>query len=111
MHIQGPADTVPVCFLTLVSYVSNVVQPVAAAVVRQGEADVPAPLPAAADLRQPPGHAGQEEGQAAQQNRKGQDQDQCEGGRQQEAVLGGIKGAIPAEEERVEGGHGQGAIA
>lgn len=89
---------------------TDILQPSAAAVLRQGEADVAALLPAAADLPESPGHAGHEEAQAAQQNREGEDQDQYEGGRQEEAVLGWIEGTVPAKEERVEGGHGQRAV-
>ncbi|KAA8579568.1 hypothetical protein FQN60_006661, partial [Etheostoma spectabile] len=84
--------------------------PVAAVIVRQGEADVSALFPAAADLSEPPGHAGHTESQAAQQDGEGQNQDQYEGRRQVEAVLGRIKGTVPAKEECVEGGHGQGAV-
>lgn len=93
-----------------ISHATDVLQPVAAAVVRQGEADVSALLPAAADLFEPPGHAGDEESQAAQQDGEGKDQDQYEGGRQVEAVLGRIESAVPAEEKRVDSGHGQGAV-
>lgn len=89
---------------------ADILQPVVAAVVRQREADVPALLPAAADLPQPHGHTGHQESQAAQQDRDGEDQDQYEGGRQVEAVLGRIEGAVPAIEERVERGHGQGTV-
>lgn len=92
------------------SHVADILQPVAAAVLRQGEADVSALLPAAADLPEPPGHAGHEEGQAAQQDGERGDQDQYEGGRQVEAVLGRIKGAVPAKEEGVDGGHEQGTV-
>lgn len=78
--------------------------------IRQGEADVSALLPAAADLREPPGYAGQEESQAARKNHEGENQDHNEGGRQVEAVLLRIKGAVPAVEERVDGGHEQGTV-
>lgn len=99
------------------SHVTDVLQPVvaaaaaAAAFFRQGEANVAALLPAAPDLPESPGDARRHERQAAQQNRQGEDQDQREGGRQEEAVLGRIEGAVPAEEERVEGRRGQSAVA
>ncbi len=57
------------------SHITDVLQPVAAVVLRQGEADVSALLPAAADLSEPPGHAGRKESQAAQQNHEGKNQD------------------------------------
>lgn len=88
------------------SHVTDILQAAVAVVVRQGEADVPALLPAAADLSEPQGHAGHEESQAAQQDRDRENQDQNEGGRQVEAILGRIEGAAPAVEECVEGGHG-----
>lgn len=87
------------------SHVADVLQPVAAVFVWQGEADVPALLPAAADLPESKVHTGQEESQAAQQHREGKDEDQEEGGRQAEAVLGCEEGAVPAEDDGVEGGH------
>ena len=68
------------------------------------------PPAAAADLPQPKDQAGQEEHQAAQQHREREDQDQYEGGRQVEGVLVRREGVVPAEEEHVEGGHGQGAV-
>lgn len=92
------------------SHITDVLQPVPTVVVRQGEADVSALLPAAADLLKPPGHAGRKESQAAQQDRQGDKQHQYEGGRQVEAVLGRIKGTVPAKKECVEGGHGQGTV-
>lgn len=92
------------------SHLTDIFQPVATAVLRQSEADVAALLPAAADLPEPRGHAGHEEGRAAQQYRHGEDEDQREGGGQEEAVLVGVEGAVPAEEERVEGGHGESAV-
>lgn len=49
---------------------------------------MPALLPAAADLPEPVAHAGQEEGHAAQQHREGENEDQEEGGRHVEVVLG-----------------------
>lgn len=90
---------------------TDVLQPVAAAVLRQGEADVAALLPAAPDLSESAGDARHQESQAAQQDRHGEHQDQCEGGRQEEAVLGRIEGVVPAEEERVDGRRGQSAVA
>lgn len=92
------------------SHVAHLLQPVAAADVRQGEVELAALLPAAADPPEPPGHAGGQEGQAAQQDRGGKSQDQHEGGGHQEAVLGRVEGAVPAVEERVDGGRGQGAV-
>lgn len=92
------------------SHVTELLQPVAAAFLLRGEAHVAALLPAAADHPEPTGHAGHEEGQAAQQDRHGENQDQHEGGRQEEGVPGRVEGAVPAEEQRVEGGHGQGAV-
>lgn len=92
------------------SHITDVLQPVAAVVLRQPEADVPALLPAAADLSEPPGHAGYEESHAAQQNHEGENQDEHEGGRQVEVVPGRLEGAAPAEEDCVEGGHGQGTV-
>lgn len=67
---------------------------------------MPALLPAAADLPEPVAHAGQEEGQAAQQHREGENEDQEEGGRHVEVVLGREEGVVPAEDEGVEGSHG-----
>lgn len=87
------------------SHLTDIFQPVATAVLGQSEADVAALLPAAADLPEPHGHAGHEEGHAAQQYRHGENEDQREGGGQEEAVLVRVEGAVPAEEERVEGGH------
>lgn len=77
---------------------------------RQGEADLSAPFPAAADPSEALGHAGHKESQAAQQDQDGKDQDQDEGGGQVEAVLGRIESSIPPENERVGGGHEQGAV-
>lgn len=77
-HIQSSAFT-PFCLdlpTVRFSHITDVLHPVAAVVLRQGEADVPALLPAAADLSEPPGRAGHEEGHAAQQNREGEDQHQ-----------------------------------
>lgn len=93
------------------SHVADVLQPVAAVFGGQEESDASASLPAAADLSEPPGHAGHKERQAAQQHRHGEQQNQDEGGGEVEAVLGCIEGAIPAVEQRVEGGHEQGAVA
>lgn len=81
-----------------------------AVVAGQDEADVPAPLPAAADLPEPSGHAGHEESQAAQQNGQRQNQDQDEGRGQAEVVACRVEGTVPAKEERVQSGHGQGAV-
>lgn len=67
-------------------------------------------LPATADLPEPHGHAGHEEGHADQQYCHRENEDQREGGGQEEAVLVRVEGAVPAEEERVEGGHGQSAV-
>lgn len=97
---------------------ADFLQPVlAAAVLGRGEADLApcvsrvAPrLPAAADPAEAAGDAGRQEGAASQQHRHGQHQHQREGGRQEEAVLGRVEGSVPAEEQRVEGGHGQGAV-
>lgn len=68
------------------------------------------PLPAAADLPEPPGYAGQAERQAAQQDHGGQNQDQDECGGHVEVVLCKNKGVIPPVEERVGGGHEQGTV-
>ena len=92
------------------SHVAGVLQPVAAVVFGQSEADVSGFLPAAADLLEAQGHAGHAESQAAQQSHAGQNQNQHEGGRQQEAVLGRVEGSAPAVEQSVDGGHGQGAV-
>lgn len=92
------------------SHLTDVFQPVATAVFWQSEADVTALLPATADLPEPHGHTGHEEGHAAQQYRHGENEDQREGGGQEEVVLVWIEGTVPAEEERVEGGHGQSAV-
>lgn len=92
------------------SHGAGVLQPVVAASVRQGEADVLAPLPAAADLPEPQRHAGQDESQAAQQSPEREDQHQQEGGGQVEPVLVPAEGSVPAEEECVEGGHEQGTV-
>lgn len=98
--------TLPRCF----SNIADILQPDAAVIFRQGEPDMLALLPAATDPSELLGHAGQSESQAAQQNHEGNNQDQNEGGRQVEVVLGWIKGAVPAVEEHVEGGHGQRAV-
>lgn len=58
------------------SHITDILQPVVAAVIRQGEADVSAPLPATANLSESLGHAGHEESKAAQQNRDGKNEDQ-----------------------------------
>lgn len=97
-------------FYAFSSHITDILQAVAAVVLGQGEADVPVPLPAAADLSEPQGHAGHEERQATQHHRHGKNQDQGEGGRQVEVVPGGFEGAAPAEEECVEGGHAQGTV-
>jgi len=92
------------------SHVAAVLQHVAADVVRPVEADVPALLPAAADQPEPPGHAGRQQGQAAQEGHDGKNQGQRKGRGKEEVVPGRVEGAVPAEEERVEGGHEQGAV-
>lgn len=89
---------------------ADVLQPIAAAVLRQSEADVPGLLPAAADLPELAGQAGQEEEQAAQQDNEGEDQDQSKGRGQVEVVLVWVKGAVPSKYQRVDSGHGQGAV-
>lgn len=96
--------------MSVQSHMTDILHPVAAVIVRQGEADVPALLPAASDLSEPPGHAGHKESQAAEQNHKWKNQDQQEGRGEVEAVLGRVKGTVPAIEHCVEGGHGQGAV-
>lgn len=95
-----------------VSHLTDVLQSVlaAAAVLGWGEADVTASLPAPANQGKAAGNAGHQEGSAAQQHSHGQHQDQREGGGQEEAVLGRVESSVPAEEQRVEGGHGQGAV-
>lgn len=65
--------------------------------LRQSEADVSGLLPAAADLSELSGHAGQEKDQAAQQHHEWEDQDQCKSGGQVEMVLGSIEGTVPSE--------------
>lgn len=80
-------------------------------VVGQDEADVPAPLPSAADLSKLLRITGQQENEADQQNWDREDEDHHESGWQEEAVLARVKGAVPAEEERMHRGHGQGAVA
>lgn len=89
---------------------ADVLQPVVAAVFRQSEADVSGLLPATADLSEPTGQAGQEKDQAANKNNKGEDQDQRKCGGQVKVVLGWVKGAGPSKYQRVDGGHGQGAV-
>lgn len=69
-----------------------------------------ASLPASADQAKATGDAGQQEGGAAKQCSHGQHQDQHEGWGQEEAVLGRVESSAPAKEQRVEGGHGQGAV-
>lgn len=94
-----------------ISHLADVLQPVlAAAVPGGGEADVAASLPASADQAKAAGDAGHQEGGAAHQHSHGQHQDQHEGGRQEEVVLGRVESSVPAEEQRVEGGHGQSAV-
>lgn len=63
----------------------------------QSEADVSRLLPAAADLSELSGHAGQEKKQAAQQHEEGEDQDQRKSGGQVKVVLGRVKGTVPSE--------------
>ena len=92
------------------SHVTDIIQAVYRAILWQGEADVAALLPAATNLSEAFGHAGHEEGQTAQQDQEGKDQDQHEGRRKEEVVEGWIEGTIPAEEERVEGGHDQSPV-
>lgn len=111
LTISAHREGFTLAILTRLSHLAHILQPVAAVVLRQGEADVAALLPAAADLLEPKGHAGHQEGQAAHQDSDGEDQDQDEGGRQVEAVLVPVEGAIPAKQERVESGHGQSAVA
>lgn len=65
--------------------------------LRQSEADVSGLLPAAADLSELSGHAGQEKNQAAQQHEEWEDQHQCKSGGQVEMVLGRVKGTVPSE--------------
>lgn len=65
--------------------------------LRQSEADVSGLLPAAADLSELSGHAGQEKNQAAQQHEEREDQDQRKSGGQVEMVLGSLKGTVPSE--------------
>lgn len=92
------------------SHITDILQPVVAAVIRQGEEDASASLLAAADLSESLGHAGHEEHKAAQQNRDWKNEDQQEGGRQEEAILSRIEGTVPAIEKCVEGGHVQGTV-
>lgn len=89
---------------------ADVLQPVVAAVFWQSEADVSGLLPAAADLSELTGQAGQQKDQAAQQDHKGEDQDQSKRGGQVKVVLGWVKGAVPSKYQRVDSGHGQGAV-
>lgn len=89
---------------------ADVLQPIVAAVFWQSEADVSGLLPAAADLSELTGQAGQEKDQAAQQDHKGEDQDQSKRGGQVKVVLGWVKGAVPSKYQRVDSGHGQGAV-
>lgn len=67
-------------------------------------------LPAAADLFEPQGNAGQEESESPHQHRQGEEQHQHEGGRQQELVLIRFEGSIPAKKQGVEGGHEEGTV-
>lgn len=92
------------------SHVTDILQAVLGAILQQGEADVVALLPATTNLSESLGHAGHEESQTAQQDQEGKDQDQEEGRRKKEAVLGRNEGTVPAEEERVDSGHSQSAV-
>lgn len=65
--------------------------------LRQSEADVSGLLPAAADLSELSGHAGQEENQAAQQHDQWEDQDQRKSRGQVKMVLGSVEGTVPSE--------------
>lgn len=88
-----------------VSHSTNILHAVTAVVRRQGEAQVPVLLPAAADLSEVRGDARQEESEAAHQNHHRKDQHQHESRRQVEAVVVRIERSLPAEDERVGGGH------
>lgn len=65
--------------------------------LRQSEADVSGLLPAAADLSELSGHAGQEKKQAAQQHEEREDQHQRKSGGQVKMVLGRVEGTVPSE--------------
>lgn len=65
--------------------------------LRQSEADVSGLLPAAADLSELSGHAGQEKNQAAQQHDEREDQDQRKRGGHVKMVLGSVEGTVPSE--------------
>ena len=94
----------------LPSHVADVLRPVVATVLRQSEADVSGLLPAAADPSELTGQAGQEEDQTAQQDNKGEDQDKSKGRGQVEVILGWVKSTLPSKYQRVDSGHGQGAV-
>lgn len=89
---------------------ADVFQAIVAAIFRQSEADVSGLLPAAADLSELTGQAGQEKNQAAQQDNKGEDQDHRKRGGQVKVVLGWVKSVVPSKDQRVDSGHGQGAV-
>lgn len=72
VHTGFSYTSLRACF----SHVTDILQPVVADVIRQGEADVSAPLPATSDPSEPLGHARHEESKAAQQNRDGKNEDQ-----------------------------------
>lgn len=94
----------------LLSHVADVLQPIAAAVFWQSEADVSGLLPAAADLSELTGQAGKENEQAAQQHNSGEDQDQSKGRGQVKVVLGWVKGMVPSKYQCVDSSHGQGTV-
>lgn len=79
------------------SHITDLLQPFAASILWQGEADVASFLPATADHSESSGHAGHDESQATQQNYERKDQDQYKGGRQVERVLGWVEGTVPAK--------------
>lgn len=95
---------------SLLSHVADVLQPIVAAVFRQTEANVSGLLPAAADLSELTGQAGQQKDQAAQQDDEGEDQDQSKGRGQVKVVLGRVKGTVPSKYQCVDSGRGQGAV-